>query len=100
MKNFSLPLAAILTATALTSASAEVMIYTQSHTCSDLKSIVAQTANVLLTSDKYAYEMVHRDSGACEQDESSAPAYEPSSDVPACFVGWRCKQRNSDNGVG
>ena len=73
---------------------------TQTFTCAALKAFVARAGNVVLGSSEYTYEMVHRDGSACQQDETNAPAYEPTSDVSACFVGWRCKQRDSNNGVG
>ncbi|WP_267422728.1 hypothetical protein [Methylobacterium sp. GC_Met_2] len=83
---------------AATGASAQGRTYTRTFHCADLKAFVARAGNAVLASSELAYETVHRDSGACEQDETSAPAYAPTLDVPACFVGWRCKQRNSDSG--
>ncbi|MCJ2069586.1 hypothetical protein MKK75_12430 [Methylobacterium sp. J-030] len=71
---------------------------TRTVTCAALRAFVARSGNAVLASSDLAYETVHRDSGACEQDETGAPAYEPTLDVPACFAGWRCKQRNSDSG--
>ncbi|QGY05538.1 hypothetical protein MMSR116_29325 [Methylobacterium mesophilicum SR1.6/6] len=82
---------------ASTGAIAQGRTYTRTFTCADLKAFVARSGNAVLASSDLIYETVHRDGGTCEQDETSAPAYEPTVDVPACFVGWRCKQRNSDS---
>ncbi|MCJ2051686.1 hypothetical protein [Methylobacterium sp. J-070] len=90
-------MAIVLTGVA-TSAVAQGRTFTRTFTCSALKALVAQTGTAVLASSELAYETVHRDSGACQQDETGAPAYAPTLDVPACFVGWRCKQHNSDAG--
>ena len=88
-----------LALSAPTGAYAQGRIDTRAFTCTALKSLVAQSRNVELASSSLVYELVHQDSGACRQDETGAPAYEPTIDVPACFVGWRCKQRNNDGGT-
>ncbi|MGH1574327.1 hypothetical protein ACRAWG_31360 [Methylobacterium sp. P31] len=80
------------------SAHAQGRTDTRSYTCPALKALVERAGTVVLASSEFIYETVHRDGGACRQDETSAPDYEPTSDVPACFVGWHCKQRNSDGG--
>lgn len=84
---------------AATGAYAQGRVDTRAFTCAALKSLVAQSRNIELASSDLVYELVHQDSGACRQDETGAPAYEPTIDVPACFVGWRCKQRNNDGGT-
>lgn len=71
---------------------------TRSITCATLKGIVDRAGRIVLATSANAYEAVHRDGGACQQDTTSAPAYEPTADQPACFAGWRCKPRNSDGG--
>jgi hypothetical protein len=83
----------------VTGAYAQGRIDTRTFTCAALKSLVARSRNIELASSDRIYELVHEDSGACRQGETGAPAYEPTIDVPACFAGWRCKQRNNDGGT-
>ena len=68
------------------------------NTGAALRARVARDRTVILARSETAYETVHLDSGACRQDETGAPAFEPSADLPSCWAGWRCTQRNSDSG--
>lgn len=79
-----------------TAVHAQGRVYTRALTCAAIKDLVARDRDVVLASSEMAYEAVHRDSMACASDETGAPAYAPSSDEPACFAGWRCKQRSND----
>ena len=89
-----------LTLVFVTTAGAQVQgrTDTRSVTCAALKGIVDRAGHIVLATSATAYEAVHRDGGACQQDTTSAPAFEPTADEPACFAGWRCKPRNSDAG--
>lgn len=100
MKKFASTLSVFFIAIASTNASADERVHTRKYTCSALKVLILKQAAAILAPDTVRYEMIYRDSGTCKQDETSAPAFEPSSDVELCFVGWRCKQRNSDGGIG
>ena len=88
----------ILTVVETTTAAAQGPTDTQTSTCAALKALVARAGAAVLASSELAYETVHWDSGSCQQDETGTPAYAPTRDVPVCFVGWRCKQHNSDSG--
>lgn len=98
MLRFSLALAVLLTMAAPAGAGAQGRLQTRSLTCPALKALVAKAGTAILASSEFVYETVHSNGGDCQQDETSAPAYEPTSDERDCFVGWRCKQRNSDGG--
>ncbi|WP_342109838.1 hypothetical protein [Methylobacterium sp. SI9] len=39
--------------------------------------------------NELACETVRLDSGSCRQDETGAPAFEPSADGPSWWAGWR-----------
>jgi hypothetical protein len=92
-------LAAVLALAALsTGACAQERVYTRTLTCAALKARVARDQHLVLARSETAYETVHLDSGACRQDETGRPAFEPSADVPNCLAGWRCTQRNSEGG--
>ena len=77
---------------------AQERVATRGLTCAALQARVARDRHVVLTTSETAYETVHRDAGSCRIDETAAPAFEPSADVPSCLTGWRCRQRNSDSG--
>ncbi|QGY05031.1 hypothetical protein MMSR116_26375 [Methylobacterium mesophilicum SR1.6/6] len=77
---------------------AQERVTTRSLTCAALQARVAQARNLVLATSETAYETVHLDSGSCRIDETAAPAFEPTADVPSCMAGWRCRQRNSDSG--
>jgi hypothetical protein len=81
-----------------TGAVAQERIDTRALTCAALRARVVRDHTVILAQNELAYETVHLDPGSCQQDETGAPAFEPSADVPSCWAGWRCKQRNSDAG--
>ncbi|MBE7197176.1 MAG: hypothetical protein INR70_05155 [Parafilimonas terrae] len=89
---------ALLMLALATAAAAEERIHTRTLTCAALKARVAQDRDVVLATSDTAYEVVHLDAGSCRIDETAAPAFEPSADVPFCLAGWRCRQRNSDSG--
>ena len=93
MNRLVLVLAALATA-----AAAQERVATRTLSCAALQARVARDGHVVLATSETAYETVHRDSGACRQDETGAPAFEPSADMPNCLAGWRCTQRNSESG--
>ena len=73
--------------------------FTPSLSCAAVRDIVARRGNVVLATSPNAYELVHRDSGACRQEVTAVPAFEPTLDDPNCFAGYRCRQR-MDDGTG
>ncbi len=68
---------------------------TPTLTCAVVQGLVTQRHDVSLATSPNAYEMVHADSMECASDETSVPAFEPTSDNPNCLAGWRCRQRSS-----
>ena len=88
----------LILAVLATGAAAQERVDTRALTCAALKARVARDHTVILARSELAYETVYQDSGSCRQDETGTPAFEPSADVPSCWAGWRCTQRNSDSG--
>jgi hypothetical protein len=78
-------------------AAAQERVDTRALNCAALKARVAREGTLVLARSETAYETVHLDPGGCQQDETAAPAFEPSADLPSCMAGWRCAQRNSDS---
>lgn len=89
---------ALLMIALATAAAAEGRLDTRTVSCAALQARVARDRDVVLATSATAYEAVHLDAGSCRIDETSAPAFEPTADVPFCLAGWRCRQRNSDSG--
>jgi hypothetical protein len=83
-------------AVGVTTASAQQRPYTPELSCAAVQGIVARQGAVVLATSPHAYERVFVDSGACQGEVTSAPAFEPTLDDPNCFAGYRCKQRNND----
>lgn len=98
-RRVSAALLSIVASAAAPMAEAQERTFTRTLTCAALKSVVARKGGVVLASSERAYETVYRDGGACKQDGTGEPAFEPTADEPLCFAGWRCRQRNSDNNV-
>ena len=69
--------------------------YAPSMTCAALKATVDRLGDVVVATSANAYETVHRDSGACTDEVTAVPAFEPTADVPQCFAGYRCRDRNN-----
>ncbi len=69
--------------------------FTPTLSCAAVKGIVARRGHVVLASSPTAYETVHYESGACQNEVTGAPAFEPTLDDPYCFAGYRCVQRNN-----
>lgn len=96
------PLPALIAALLLPAcahAQARDRVFAPALTCAAVRAVVVQAGDVLVATSANAYERVFRDSGACREDVTSAPAFAPTSDDPVCFTGYRCRQRtNSDAG--
>ncbi|MDR7039316.1 hypothetical protein J2X36_004090 [Methylobacterium sp. BE186] len=70
--------------------------YTPALACEDVRLLVTRAGSVTLATSPNAYEQVSRTGGVCTGDTTAAPAFVPARDDPACFAGYRCRQRNSD----
>lgn len=81
-------------------ASAQERPFTPALNCEAVRAIVAREGRVVLASSPTAYETVHAIGGACRNEFTAAPAFQPTRDDPYCFAGYRCVQRNNgDNSV-
>ncbi|CAO4183393.1 YARHG domain-containing protein [Methylorubrum populi] len=76
-------------------ATAQERPFTPSLTCGAVKALVARERRVVLATSPTAYETVHFESGACTNEVTAAPAFEPTLDDRYCFAGYRCVQRNN-----
>lgn len=64
--------------------------------CVAAQSIVERSGAIVLGTGGPTYDrfVVHR--GFCTPSEDIEPAFVPSGDNPACFVGYRCVERRQD----
>jgi hypothetical protein len=81
-------LAMSLTATALM---AQSRPSTVNRPCEASRQIVMARGAVVLGTGGHTYDRFVRDRSFCEFDEYIEPAWVPSRDAQACFVGYRCK---------
>lgn len=64
---------------------------TVNQPCSVSRQIVMARGAAVLGTGGHTYDRFVRDRSFCEFDEYTEPAWVPSRDRPACFVGYRCK---------
>lgn len=83
-------------ALAVLPAAAQERPLTRLMTCEAVKRLVARERRIVLATSETAYETVYFESGACRNEVSGRPAFEPTLDDPNCFVGYRCVQRNNE----
>jgi hypothetical protein len=76
-----------------TAAAAQGRPYAPALSCQQAASLVAAQGAVVLGTGPYTYEriVVHR--GFCPIEETTAPAWVPTTNDPRCFVGYRCKDK-------
>lgn len=95
------PIPAALSALALLAAAsgarAQDRPFTPALTCGAVQALVARQGRVVLATSATAYEAVHADGGACRNEVTARPAFEPTLDEPNCFAGYRCVQQNNDS---
>jgi hypothetical protein len=88
MKRMVVAMAAILAAgTAL----AQQRPSTVTRPCSESQRDVQRSGAIVLGTGGHTFDRFVRDRSFCQFDEFLDPAWVPSRDLPACFVGYRCK---------
>ncbi|WP_089174868.1 hypothetical protein [Bosea sp. AS-1] len=64
---------------------------TTTRPCAASRQDVLARGAIVLGTGGQTYDRFVRDRSFCQFDEILEPAWVPSRDVPACFVGYRCK---------
>ena len=72
-------------------AAAQIRASTVDRPCAASRQDVARNGAIVLGTGGYTYDRFVRDPGFCQHGEYLEPAFVPSRDVEACFVGYRCK---------
>lgn len=74
---------------------AQARMSTTNRACTASQQDVARGGAVVLGTGGYTYDRFVRDRSFCEVAEFTEPAWVPSADSQACFVGYRCKEADS-----
>lgn len=75
-------------------ATAQTRPSTVSRPCAASQRDVQVNGAIVLGTGGYTYDRFVRNRSFCEFDEDQEPAFVPSRDTQACFVGYRCKSRS------
>lgn len=67
---------------------------TESRPCAASQRDVRTQGAIVLGTGGFTYDRFVRDRSFCQFDESLDPAWVPSRDKDACFVGYRCKSQS------
>ncbi len=84
----------LLTLTATAAAEAQARPSTVTRPCAASQRDVQRHGAIVLGTGGYTYDRFVRDRSFCQFDEFLDPAWVPSSDIQACFVGYRCKTQS------
>jgi hypothetical protein len=76
-----------------TAVAAQGRPYTPSMACRAAAALVAARGAIVLGTGPNTYERIVVHGGFCTIEETTAPAWEPTTDNPQCFVGYRCKDK-------
>lgn len=69
---------------------AQASAFTPEAHCADVASLVSRAGGAILETAPETFHRVVRDNSFCDPDGVARPAYAPTQDNPACFVGYKC----------
>lgn len=67
-------------------------------TCAGIRQVVTSQGFILVPTGGGNAQRYVRDQRYCQDDQTTKPAWMPTSDNPRCFVGYTCGESNSDGG--
>jgi len=88
MTRFTLSLLLVLASEA---ALAQSRPSTPDRSCAANRQSVVASGAIVLGTGGFTYDRFVRDGGFCQHGDYLEPAFVPSRDTQACFVGYRCK---------
>jgi hypothetical protein len=71
---------------------------TQAMSCNRAAAVVASRGAVVLHTGPTTYDRFVSGSGACAVNQLTEPAWVRTSDRAQCFIGYRCRDTDLDNG--
>ncbi|OYX72367.1 MAG: hypothetical protein B7Y95_10805 [Rhizobiales bacterium 32-66-11] len=69
---------------------AQASAFTPEAHCADVASLVSRAGGAILETAPETFHRVVKDNSFCDPDGVARPAYAPTQDNPACFVGYKC----------
>ncbi|OYY20929.1 MAG: hypothetical protein B7Y65_04870 [Azorhizobium sp. 35-67-15] len=69
---------------------AQASAFTPEAHCADVASLVSRAGGAILETAPETFHRVVRDNSFCDPDGVARPAFAPTQDNPACFVGYKC----------
>ncbi|MDJ1159546.1 hypothetical protein QNA08_15020 [Chelatococcus sp. SYSU_G07232] len=90
----SLGLVAALVATAV---HAQSRPYAPRMSCRAVAGLVAARGAVVISTGPTTYDRYVRDRRFCEITEVTQPAWVPTADSPQCFIGYTCKEAETED---
>jgi hypothetical protein len=64
--------------------------------CGQAAAIVAARGAIVLGTGGFTYDRFVADRRFCAITQTTEPAWVPTADMPQCFVGYRCKEPNTE----
>lgn len=77
-------------------AAAQTRPSTTAMSCVQAQRLVASRGAIVLGTGRYTYDRFVSDERFCQRDETIDPQWVPTVDVRQCFIGYRCKYRESE----
>lgn len=67
-------------------------------TCGGISAVVRSQGFILIPTGGGNAQRYVRDQRYCQDDQTTSPAWLPTSDNPRCFVGYTCGEADNDGG--
>jgi hypothetical protein len=87
---------ALGTALISTAAAAQPRPSTVEMTCAEGARVVASRGAIVLGTGGFTFDRFVSDRRFCAINQTTEPAWAPVRDNPQCFIGYRCKEPNSE----
>lgn len=88
----------LLSTIGTTAALAQSAGTTQAMSCGQAAGLVGARGAVVLHTGPFTYDRFVSGPGFCLRDQTTEPVWVGTADVAQCFIGYRCRQTDLDNG--
>jgi hypothetical protein len=66
--------------------------------CNQARTLIATRGSAVLSTGPYTYSLFVAGVGFCPRPQVTEPAWVRTGDNPQCFIGFRCRDTDLDNG--
>src|SRR5262245_6606198 len=87
----------MLLAIAISPATAQGRLSVTTMSCESAQATIANAAAIVLGTGPSTYDRFVATQGYCTNDEFTEPAFAPTANNPQCFIGYRCREKPSEN---